>query len=87
MAPELTPIVPVPPQTLTTLANRAERTRFYPVIRTLRLSHGAAELLMDWARLLHPDGAVISFLDLDNADPCDREFVSVLLRAAVTRNC
>ena len=79
MAPELTPMVPLPPQTLTTLASRAERTRFYAIVRTLRLSHGAAELLMDWARLLHPGGVVISFLDLDDADPCDREFVSVLL--------
>jgi tetratricopeptide (TPR) repeat protein len=80
MAPELTSIVPVPPQTLTNLANRAERTRFYSVARTLRLSHGAAELLMDWAHVLHPGGVVISFADLDDADPCDREFVSVLLR-------
>jgi tetratricopeptide (TPR) repeat protein len=80
MAPELTPVVPIPPQTLTNLANRAERTRFYSVARTLRLSHGAAELLMDWVRLLHPAGVVLAFLDLDDADPCDREFVSVLLR-------
>jgi tetratricopeptide (TPR) repeat protein len=80
MAPELTPVVPVPPQTLTNLAGRAERTRFYSVARTLRLSHGAAELLIDWARLLHPGGVVIAFLDLDDADPTDREFVSVLLR-------
>jgi tetratricopeptide (TPR) repeat protein len=80
MAPELIPVLPVPPQTLTNLVNRAESTRFYPLTRTLRLSHGAAELLMDWARLLHPGGVVITFLDLDDADPCDREFVSVLLR-------
>jgi tetratricopeptide (TPR) repeat protein len=80
MAPELAPMIPVPPQTLTNLAHRAERTRFYSVARTLRLSHGGAELLMDWARLLHPGGVGISFADLDDADPCDREFVSVLLR-------
>jgi tetratricopeptide (TPR) repeat protein len=80
MAPELGPIIPVPPQTLTNLASRAERTRFYSVARTLRLSHGAAELLTDWARLLHPGGTVIAFRDLDDADPTDREFVSVLLR-------
>jgi tetratricopeptide (TPR) repeat protein len=80
MAPELTPIVPPPPQTLTHLADRAERTRFYPADRALRLSHGAAELLMDWARLLHPDGVVLAFFDLDEADPTDRDFVSVLLR-------
>ena len=80
MAPELTAVIPVAPQTLTNLASTEERTRFYPAVRTLRLSHGAAELLMDWARLAHPGGVVLSFLDLDDADPCDREFVSVLLR-------
>jgi tetratricopeptide (TPR) repeat protein len=80
MAPELTAVIPVAPQTLTNLASSEERTRFYPAVRTLRLSHGAAELLMDWARLAHPGGVVLSFLDLDDADPCDRELVSVLLR-------
>ena len=80
MAAELSPIIPVPPQTLTNLANRAERTRFYSVARTLRLSHGATELLLDWARLLRPQGVVIEFAELDDADPTDREFVSVLLR-------
>jgi tetratricopeptide (TPR) repeat protein len=79
MATELTPVIPVPPQTLTNLANRAERTRFYSVTRTLRLSHGATELVIDWAGL-RPGGAVIEFTELDDADPTDREFVSVLLR-------
>jgi tetratricopeptide (TPR) repeat protein len=80
MAPELTAIVPMAPQTLTSSASSEERTRFYPAVRTLRLSHGAVELLMDWARLAHPGGVVLSFRDLDDADPSDREFVSVLLR-------
>jgi tetratricopeptide (TPR) repeat protein len=80
MAPELTPTIPLPPQTLTNLANRAERTRFYSVARTLRLSHGATELLLDWARRCHPDGVVVAFAELDQADPTDREFVSVLVR-------
>jgi tetratricopeptide (TPR) repeat protein len=80
MAVELSPVVPIPPQTLTNLANRAERTRFYSVARTLRLSHGATELLLDWARLVRPQGVVIEFTELDDADPTDREFVSVLLR-------
>jgi tetratricopeptide (TPR) repeat protein len=80
MAPELTALVPTAPQTLTNLASSEERTRFYPPVRTLRLAHGAAELLTDWARLAHPGGVALSFLDLDDADPCDREFVSVLLR-------
>jgi len=80
MAPELIPMVPAPPQTLTTLASRVERTRFYPITRMLSLAHGAVELLMDWARLVHPGGVVIAFADLDDADPSDRQFVSVLLR-------
>jgi tetratricopeptide (TPR) repeat protein len=80
MATELSPIVPVPPQTLTNLAIGAERTRFYSAARTLRLSHGAAELLLDWAKMTRPGGAVIEFFELDDSDPTDREFVSVLLR-------
>jgi tetratricopeptide (TPR) repeat protein len=80
MAPELTPVIPAAPQTLTSCASPEERTRFYPAVRTLRLSHGVTELLMDWARLAHPGGVTLSFRDLDDADPCDREFVSVLLR-------
>lgn len=80
LAPELTPLVPVAPQTLTNLASRGERTRFYSVARTLRIAHGVAELLMDWARIHHPGGVVIAFRDLDEADPTDRELVGVLLR-------
>lgn len=80
MAVELAPIIPAPPQTLTNLATRAERTRFYSAARTLRLSHGVTELLIDWAVMARPGGVVIAFYDLDEADPTDREFVSVLLR-------
>ena len=80
IAPELADIVPRPPQTLTNLAVPGERTRFYPAARTLRISHGVAELLMDWARIHHPDGVVIALRDLDDADPTDRELASVLLR-------
>ncbi|MDV9174335.1 tetratricopeptide repeat protein [Streptomyces sp. W16] len=80
LAPDLTPLVPIAPQTLTSLASRAERTRFYSVARTLRLAHGVAELLMDWARLMRPEGVVVEFRELDDADPTDRELVGVLLR-------
>lgn len=80
LAPDLAPMVPIAPQTLTALASRAERTRFYSVARTLRVSHGVAELLTDWARAVHPGGAVIRFHELDDADPTDRELVAVLLR-------
>ncbi|MFJ1586003.1 tetratricopeptide repeat protein [Streptomyces sp. NPDC088197] len=80
LAPDLAPRVPIAPQTLTALASRAERTRFYSVARTLRVSHGVAELLTDWARTVRPGGTVIRFRELDDADPTDRELVSVLLR-------
>jgi tetratricopeptide (TPR) repeat protein len=80
LAPELTPTIPMPPQTLTNLAVPGERTRFYPAARTLRLSQGVAELVLDWARILRPGGVVIAFEDLDDADPTDRELVATLLR-------
>lgn len=80
VAPELTPLVPKPPQTLTSLAAPQERTRFYPAVRAQRIAHGIAELLMDWARITHPGGAAIAFQGLTDADPTDRQLVSILLR-------
>ncbi|MEV3857408.1 tetratricopeptide repeat protein [Streptomyces sp. NPDC050095] len=80
IAPELMEIVPTPPQTLTNLAGARERTRFYPATRALRIAHGVAELLMDWARSAHPDGLTLAFRGLDDADPTDRDLVAVLLR-------
>ncbi len=80
LAPELASLVPLAPKTLTRLASRAERTRFYPVTRTLRISHGVTELLTDWVRMRHPAGIVIAFRDVDHADQTDRELLSVLLR-------
>jgi tetratricopeptide (TPR) repeat protein len=80
LAPDLAPLVPIAPQTLTALANRAERTRFYSVARTLRVAHGIAELLGEWARTVRPGGVVLRFRELDEADPTDRELVAVLLR-------
>ncbi|MFE0102679.1 tetratricopeptide repeat protein [Streptomyces sp. NPDC059009] len=82
VAPDLTPLVPAPPQTLTNQADRKERTRFYPATRAPRLAHGVTELLLDWARVLHPDGVVVAFRDLDAADPTDRDLVDILLRRA-----
>jgi tetratricopeptide (TPR) repeat protein len=80
IAPELASLLPTKPRTLTELASPRERSRFYAASRTLRLSHGLAELLMDWARIRHPGGVVIAFRELDDADPTDRELVCVLLR-------
>jgi tetratricopeptide (TPR) repeat protein len=80
IAPELIPLVPPRPQTLTDNANYIERTRFYGATRTLRIANGVAELLTDWAHAMHPDGVVIAFRELDEADQTDRELVRVLLR-------
>lgn len=85
IAPELIPLVPPRPQTLTDNANYIERTRFYGATRTLRIAHGVAELLTDWARALHPGGVVIAFRELDEADQTDRELVRVLLRRCAPR--
>jgi hypothetical protein len=56
VAPELTSLGLLPPQTLTGLAGARERTRFYPATRAQRIAHGVAELLMDWARHLSGRG-------------------------------
>ncbi|MBO1332219.1 tetratricopeptide repeat protein [Streptomyces sp. VRA16 Mangrove soil] len=80
IAPELMGLVPTPPQTLTNLAVAKERTRFYPATRALRIAHGVAELLMDWARSAHPKGVTLAFRGLDDADPTDRDLVAALLR-------
>ena len=80
MAPDLGPLIPRPPQTLTNTASPEERTRFYAVGRTQRLAHGATELLTDWARLCHPHGTLIEIAELDGADPTDQELVATMLR-------
>lgn len=85
VAPDLTPLIPAPPQTLTYLASRAERTRFYAAGRSLRVAHGVAELLIHWARTHRPQGVVVAFRELDEADHTDRELLAVLLRRCPPR--
>lgn len=80
IAPELAAVLPLPEKTLTEAAEPRERTRFYSAGRTERLVHGVAELLMDWARVRHPDGVVVAFTDVGEADATDRELLTVLLR-------
>lgn len=80
IAPDLLSRMPRQPQTLTDIAGHQERTRFYAAGRTLRLAHGVAELLTDWATICHPGGVAIAWHDLDDADPTDHELVGVLLR-------
>ncbi|WP_320064190.1 tetratricopeptide repeat protein [Micromonospora sp. RTGN7] len=80
VAPDLRPLVPASRETLTSLAVPAERTRFYSRVRTLRLSHGLAELLRDYVRALGGPRRTLVLDRLDEADPTDAEFVLVLLR-------
>lgn len=80
IAPDLEPLAQSAPRTLTNSAERSERTRLYSVSRTRRLAHSIAELLMDWARAVHPEGAVVAFRELDEADPTDQELVGILQR-------
>jgi tetratricopeptide (TPR) repeat protein len=80
LAPDLASLVPTRPRTLTNLAESTERTRFYPASRALRIAHGIVELLIEWARIRHPGGAVVVFRDVDDADPADRDLVAVFLR-------
>ncbi|SBT39068.1 tetratricopeptide repeat protein [Micromonospora auratinigra] len=80
VAPDLRSLVPASRETLTSLAVPAERTRFYSRVRTLRLSHGLVELLRDHLRTLGGPRRTLVLDRLDEADPTDAEFVSVLLR-------
>lgn len=80
IAPELAEILPLPDKTLTEAAGPQERTRYYAADRTARLAHGAVELLLDWARVKHADGAVIAFTEVAEADPTDHELLRILLR-------
>jgi tetratricopeptide (TPR) repeat protein len=80
VAPELRGTVATSHETLTSLAVPAERTRFYSRMRTLRLAHGMAEFLRDYVLITvsHPASLIID--RIDQADPTDQEFVSILVR-------
>lgn len=83
VAPELTDVVPAPPQTLTSLASPTERTRYYSPLRTRRLAHGLTEFLNAWAAESSEGRPWTLYFDaLDEADPTDQEFVAILLRRA-----
>lgn len=81
IAPELTPLIEVPPQTLTELAVKDERTRLYARTRTGRLAHGVVDLLLDWAAAA-AEPLTLSFTNADEADSTDQEFLAILLRRA-----
>lgn len=76
--PELRQLVPATRETLTSLAVPDERTRFYSRLRTLRIAHGLVEFLTGY--LTGRDRASLVVHDVHEADPTDREFLTVLLR-------
>ncbi|MEZ0113867.1 tetratricopeptide (TPR) repeat protein [Catenulispora sp. EB89] len=78
-APELADLVGPGPETLTSLASPAERTRIYPANRTRRLAHGAVELLTAFAAE-QPDPLAVAFDRVEDADHTDQEFLAILLR-------
>ena len=84
IAPELEGSIDAAPETLTSLAIPSEQTRIYPVNRTRRLTHGIIELLESYAALagLHP--LALSFINVDEADHTDQEFLAIALRRART---
>jgi tetratricopeptide (TPR) repeat protein len=81
-APELTDLVGAAPETLTSLAVPAERTRIYPANRTRRLAHSAVEFLEAYAELADVPPLTLVFQDVDLADNTDQEFLSILVRRA-----
>lgn len=54
VAPELEPLVYPAPETLTSIAPTAERTRWYSRYRTRRMAHGLVDFLKDWAEKGRP---------------------------------
>ncbi|HEX4705700.1 MAG TPA: tetratricopeptide repeat protein, partial [Pseudonocardiaceae bacterium] len=78
--PELRRTVPATRDTLTSLAVPEERTRFYSRLRTLRITHGLIEFLVDYLRVADRGVRTLVVDNAHEADPTDREFVAVLLR-------
>jgi tetratricopeptide (TPR) repeat protein len=77
VAPELDPLIGPVPGTLTSLAPREERTRWYSRYRTRRISHG----LVDFLRGCATDAPMTLALGgVSHADPTDLEFISIALR-------
>jgi len=78
--PELHKVVPAARATLTSLAVPKERTRFYSRLRTLRIAHGLTDFLRDLVALEGGGPRTLTLYHVDDADPTDQEFVSILLR-------
>lgn len=82
IAPELKKLIGTMPETLLSLASPEEQTRFYPLVRTRRLSQGAIDFLQSYIELAFPQPITISFANVDEADRTDQEFLALLLRRA-----
>jgi tetratricopeptide (TPR) repeat protein len=81
VASELAESIDAAPATLTSLAVPSEQTRIYAVNRTRRLAHGLVEFLESYAGLA--DRALtFSFVNVDQADHTDHEFLAIALRRA-----
>jgi tetratricopeptide (TPR) repeat protein len=80
VAPELRGVIPSTHDTLTSLAIPKERTRFYSHNRTARLAHGLAEFIGDVAARTGAGRRCLVIDNLQDADPTDQEFVTILLR-------
>jgi tetratricopeptide (TPR) repeat protein len=72
--------LPTRPQTLTDLADGDERTRFYPVQRTRDLAYLVSELVRVWAETCHPEGVLLRWWELEDADPTDTQLVETIRR-------
>lgn len=79
-APELKDRIGAAPETLTSLAVPEERTRIYAAARTRRLAHGLVEFLHSYTNLRESGRLSLCFLDVDEADHTDQEFLAILLR-------
>ncbi len=77
VAPELEPLVGAAPETLTSIASPAERTRWYSRYRTRRIAHGIVDFLKASAG---DKPLTLVFSAVDHADPTDLEFLSIALR-------
>lgn len=84
VAPELEGSIDAAPETLTSLGIRSEQIRIYPLNRTRRLAHGAFEFLESYAELSGYHSLVLSFINVEEADYTDQEFLAIALRRAAT---
>jgi tetratricopeptide (TPR) repeat protein len=72
--------LPARPQTLTDLADGDERTRFYPVQRTRDLAYLVSEVVRVWAETCQPDGVLLRWWELADADPTDVQLFETIRR-------